>query len=123
MVGIHLQGGTLPMPFPILLGLFFLHGIRAIVVSVLRLNLESPISWSIDAIGSAGFAVTAFWIAFAMKNGWSGGIPFVPSNWNQNIARAVFALGGIIATMLTVRVCRKVINCIKNKSDDGVRHT
>ena len=105
---LHIEGTRLPMPFPILFGLFFLHGLRAIIVSLFRLDLDGVASWAVDALGAAGFAVLAFWVAWNLKEGWSGGIPFVPQSWNQNFARILFACGGLIVTGIAVRLFWKV---------------
>ena len=120
---LHLEGTTLPMPLPILFGIFFLHGVRAILVSLFRLDLNGAVSWAVDAIGAGGFAVLAFWVAWKFKDGWSGGIPFVPQSWNQNFARILFACGGVIAAIIAARLFLKVLNRLRKKPDDWGRHT
>jgi hypothetical protein len=122
LLALHIEGTRLPMPFPILFGLFFLHGLRAIVVSLFRFDLDGAVSWTIDAVGAAGFAVLAFWVAWNLKEGWSGGIPFVPRSWNQNLARIFFGCGGLVAAFLAARLFRKVINLSRKKPDDWGRH-
>ena len=120
---LHLEDTRLPMPFPILFGLFFLHGLRAIIVSLFRVDLDGAASWAVDAVGAAGFAVLAFWVAWNLKDGWSGGIPFVPDSWNQNLARFLFACGGIIAAVIAARLLRKALNRHRKKPDDWGRRT
>jgi hypothetical protein len=122
LLAIHLNGTRLPMPFPILFGLFFLHGVRAVIWSLLKLDIDNAASWVVDAIGAAGFAVFAFWIAWHWKEGWSGGIPFVPESWNQNLARILFAGGGVLAVFFALRILRKALERYRNKQDDGVKH-
>ena len=122
LIVLHLEGTRLPMPFPILFGLFFLHGIRAIIVSLFRLHLDGAASWAVDTLGAAGFAVFAFWVAWNVKEGWSGGVPFVPRSWNQNLARILFACGGLIATVITVRLFLKVLNRFRKRPDDWGKH-
>ena len=122
LLALHYEGTKLPMPFPILFGLFFLHGIRAIIVSLFRLDMDGATSWTVDALGAAGFAALAFWVAWNLKDGWSGGIPFVPASWNQNLARILFACGGLIATAIAVRLFLKVLNRYRKKPDDWGKH-
>jgi hypothetical protein len=119
---LHIEGKTLPMPFPILFGLFFLHGLRSIIVSLFRFDLDGVVSWAVDALGAAGLAVMAFWVAWNLKEGWSGGIPFVPRSWNQNFARILFACGGLFATVIAARLFLKVLNRYRKKPDDWGKH-
>ena len=111
------------MPFPILFGLFFLHGLRAITVSLFPLDLDGAVSWGVDAVGAAGFAVFAFWVAWNLREGWSGGIPFLPGSWNQNFARFLFGCGGLVAAVMAVRLFRKAYNRYRKKPDDWGRRT
>lgn len=122
LFAMHLNDAHLPMPFPILFGLFFLHGLRAVIWSLFKLDMDNAASWVVDAVGTAGFAAMAFWVAWQNDEGWSGGIPFVPERWNQSFARILFACGGFIAVAFTVRLLRKARNRYRNKPDDGVKH-
>ncbi len=122
LVAMHLDDAHLPMPFPIHFAIFFLHGLRTVVWSLFKLDADNAASWVVDAVGAAGFAVLAFWVAWQTKEGWSGGLPFVPGSWNQNLARILFACGGLIAAAFAVRLLRKALNRYRNKPDDGVRH-
>ena len=119
---LHIEGTRLPMPAPILFGLFFLHGIRAILVSLFRLDLDGAASWAVDALGAAGFAVLAFWVAWNLKEYWSGDIPFVPERWIQNLVRILFAVGGIIVTVIAVRLFLKALNRFRKRPDDWGKH-
>jgi len=118
---LHIEDASLPMPFPILLGLLFLHGLRAVICSLFRLDLDGAMSWLVDAVSAAGFAAAAFWVAWHLKEGWKGGLPFIPANWNQNTARIVFAGGGLVAAVAAVRLLRKAVNRFRKKPDDGIR--
>ena len=120
---LRIEGTRLPMPFPILFGLLFLHGLRAILVSLFRLDMDGAASWAVDALGAGGIAVLAFWVAWNLKEGWSGGIPFVPRSWNQCFARFLFACGGLVAATIAVRLFLKVLNRHRKKPDDWSKHT
>lgn len=122
LLAMRLNGAHLPMPFPILFALFLLHGLRIVIWSMFRLDIDNAASWIIDAVGAVGFSVLAFWVACQTKEGWSGGLPFVPDSWNRNLARMVFACGGLIAAAFAVRLLRKALNRYRSKPDDGVRH-
>jgi hypothetical protein len=65
-----------------------------------------------------GFAVFAFLVAWRVKEGWSGNIPFIPHAWNQIIARLLFALGGLLATIMTVVFLRKALK--RHRKDNDV---
>ena len=119
---LHIEGRKLPMPFPILFGLFFLHGIRAILVSLFRLDLDGAASWVVDALGAAGFAILAFWVAWTVTKRWSGDIPFVPESWNQNAARFLFACGGLVAALIAARLFWKALNRYRKKPDKWGKH-
>ena len=123
LLALRLNHTSLPMPFPILFGLFFLHGLRAVIWSLFKLDMNNGASWIIDAVGAGGFARFAFWVAWHWKEGWSGGIPFVPNRWNQIVPRILFACGGLLATAFMVRLLRKALNRHRNKPDDGIKHT
>lgn len=122
LIVLHIEGTQLPMPFPILFGLFFLHGLRAIVVSLFQLNLDVAVSWAVDALGAAGFAAMAFWVAWNIKTGWSSGVPLVSQSWNQALPRILFACGGLIATGIAARLFLKVLNRWRRKPDDWGKH-
>ncbi len=111
------------MPFPILFALFFLHGTRVVVWSLFKLDFDSAVSWVVDAVGAAGFAMFAFWIAVHEREGWSGGLPLIPDGWNQTLARILFACGGLLGVLFAVRCVRKALNRYRNRPDDGIRHT
>lgn len=123
LVALHLNQQSLPMPLPIFFGLLFLHGLRAVIWNLFKLDIDNTFSWVIDAVGTAGFAVLAFWIAWFWKDGWSGGLPLAPNSWNQILARILFASGGLLATAFTVRLLRKARNRYRNQTDDGIKHT
>jgi hypothetical protein len=119
---LRIDGTHLPMPWPILFGLFLLYGLRAVVVSLLASGLDSVASWIVDAIAAAGFAAFLFWLAWCEKQGWSGGLPFIPDSWNQTLARALLAAVGLVCALLALRCLRKAINRSKGKQDDAIRH-
>jgi uncharacterized membrane protein YiaA len=118
---LQIEGTPLPMPYSILCGLFFIHGLRAIFVSLFQADLDGAGSWMVDAVSAAGLSVFAFWVALYQKEGW-GGIPLVPDSWNQNAARLLFGCGGFVAAAIAVRLCRKALNRSRGKPDDSVRH-
>jgi hypothetical protein len=120
---LHLEQRSLPMPFPILFALFLLHGIPVVMWSLFQWDFDGAVSWVIDAVAAAGFAVFAFWIAVHEKGGWSGGLPFIRDSWNQNLARIAFACGGLLGALFTVRCLRKGFDRYRNRPDDGIRHT
>lgn len=122
LLAMHIDGADLPMPWPILFGVFFIHGVRAIVTSLFRLEIDGPLSWATDAVGAGGFALFAFWIAWREKGGWSGGGPFLPDSWNGNFVRILVAFGGLISALFAARCLRKAFNQYRGKRDDGVRH-
>jgi hypothetical protein len=122
LIAMHVNGAHLPMPFSILFGLFFLYGMQRVVWSLFKLNIDNTASWVVEAVGAAGFAVLAFWIAWHWKEGWSDGIPFIPDSWNQYFARILFACGGLFAAAFSVRLLRKALNQSRNKPDGGVMH-
>jgi hypothetical protein len=121
LLAMHINGARLPMPWPILFGIFFVYGIRSILTGLFRLDLESPASWVADAVGAAGLAVFAFWIAWNERDGW-GGLPFLPDGWNQGLARVLFACGGLVAALVAVRCLWKAFNEYRRKPDEGMRH-
>jgi hypothetical protein len=119
---LHLEQTSLSMPLPILFALFFLQGIRVIIWSLFKLDFDGAVSWGVDALGAAGFAVFAFWIAAHENEGWSGGLPLIPGSWNQDLARTLFACGGLLGVLFAVRCLRKAFHRYLNKPDDGIRH-
>jgi hypothetical protein len=122
LFAMHLNGVSLPMPFPILFGIFFLYGLQKVIWSLFKLDIDNTASWVIEAVAAGAFAVMTFWIAWNWKEGWSGGIPFVPERWNQNFARILIACGGLFAAAFAVRLLRKARNRYRNKADEGVGH-
>jgi hypothetical protein len=120
---IQLKQISLPMPWPILFALFFLHGIRVVIWCLFKLDFDGAVSWVVDALGSAGFAAFAFGFAAYVKEGWSGGLPFIPDSWNQMFARVLTACGGLLSALIAVRCLRKAFNQYLNKPDDGIWHT
>jgi len=122
LIAMRLNGARLPMPWPILFAVFFVYGIRSVMTSLFGLDLESAASWVADAAAAAGFAVFAFWIAWYETQGWEADLPFLPSSWNQSLARVLFTCGGLIAALVAVRCLRKAFNQYRNKPDDGIRH-
>jgi hypothetical protein len=122
LFAMYLDGARLPMPFPILFGLFFLYGLRLVIWGVFKLDLDNAASWLVDAVAAAGFAVLAFWIARHWTQGWSGDLPFVPESWNQNIAQIIFACAGLLATAFAARLLWKAVNRYRGRPDDGVTH-
>ncbi len=122
LLAMHVEQRSLPMPFPILLALFFLHGFRVVIWSLFRLDFDGALSWVIDAAGAAGFAVFAFWIAVHEKEGWTGGLALIPDSWNQNFARILFACGGLLGVLFAVRCLRKAFRRHRNRPDDAIRH-
>jgi hypothetical protein len=81
-------------------------------------NTDSALSWALGALTAAGFAVVAFLVAWREKDGWSGGIPFVPTAWNQAAARILFALGGLLALISAVVFLRKALKKFRGNRDD-----
>ena len=123
LLSLHLADAPLPMPWPIFFGVLFVHGIRAVMVSLFGLDLEGAASWIADAIATAGFAVMALWVAWNEKDGWSGGMPLIPDAWNQMIPRVLFAGGGLICVLAAARCVRKAFHVHRRVSDEGIRHT
>jgi hypothetical protein len=107
----HVNGklDKLPLEELIFLALLFVCGIWAVMLSLFKLDEKGALSWIVGAIVAFGFAVFAFLVAWRWKEGWSGGIPFIPHAWNQIIARLLFALGGLFATVMAVVFLRKAI--------------
>jgi hypothetical protein len=111
LLAMHINGSHLPMPWPILFGVFFIHGLRAVITSLFRLDIDGPVSWATDAVGAGGFALFAFWIAGREKGG-----------WNAGFVRILIALGGLMAALFAARCLWKAFNQSRGKRDDGVRH-
>jgi hypothetical protein len=114
---LFLAHGILPLFAVILLSLFILCGVWAIVSSIFRLDADSALSWVVGAMVAAGFAAFAFVIACREK-GFRGGIPFIPAAWNQVVARALFAFGGLLVLISAVVFLKKAREKYKQKHDD-----
>jgi hypothetical protein len=122
LFAMYIGGARLPMPWPIFFAIVFVYGIRLVVTSLSILDLESPASWVADAVGAAGLAFIAFWFAWNETDGWDAGLPILPDSWNQNLARVLFACGGLIAALFAVRCLLKAFNQYRNKPDAGMWH-
>ncbi len=118
----HVEQKSLPMPFPILFALLFLHGFRVVIWSLFKLDFDGALSWVVDAAGAAGFAVFAFWIAVQEREGWTGGLALMPDSWKQRVARILFACGGLLGALFAVRCLRKAFRRHRNRPDDAIRH-
>jgi hypothetical protein len=105
----HEQHKEVPLQLLAVLALFFIWGLWMFLSGLFKLNAESSLSYFAGSIITAGFAVVAFLVAWREKEGWSGGIPFVPKAWNQAIARSVIALGGLLLIITAVAFFRKAI--------------
>lgn len=116
-LAMHLNGVVLPMPWPIFFGVLVVHGVRAVMVSLLGLDLEGVFSWVMDAVATAGFAVVALWVAWTAKDGWSGGVPILPDRWDQIIPRALFGLGGLFCALAAGRCLLKAYHVYRNRPD------
>ena len=122
LVALHANHTKLPAAFSILFALFFLYGLRAIIFSLFKFNIDCAVSWVIDAIGATGFAVFAFLVAWFEKDGWSGGLPFLPASWNQFLPRILFACGGLVAAVFAARLALKAWNVHRKIPDGNVEH-
>jgi hypothetical protein len=112
----HVNGklDKLPLEWLIFLVLLFVCGIWTVMLSLFKLDEKGALSWIVGAIVALGFAVFAFLGAWRWKGGWSGGIPFIPHAWNQIIARSLFALGGLLATIGAISLLRKAVRKRRN---------
>ena len=122
LFAMRLNGVPLPMPWPVIFGVFFVYGVRSLLTSLFGLDRESPASWAADAIGAAGLAFFAFWTAWYETGGWEADLPILPHGLNQNLGRILFASGGLLATLFTLRCLWKAVNQFRNKPDDGITH-
>jgi hypothetical protein len=113
----HNEESPLPLAVTILLWLFLLCGVWAATLSAFKLDTDSGLSWVFGALTAAGFAVFAFLVAWREKDGWGGGIPFVPAAWNQAAARILFALGGLLALTSAVVFLRKALRKFREDRD------
>jgi hypothetical protein len=120
LFAMHINGARLPMPWPILFATFFVYGIRSVLTSLSGLHLDSPASWLFDAGGGAGLAVFAFWTAWDQTEG--GNARSLPGDWDANITRVLFTIGGLLAAAAALRCLYKAFNQFRNKPDDGMRH-
>jgi hypothetical protein len=93
----------------IFLALVFVSGIWAVILSLFKLDEKGELSCIVGAVMAIGFAMFAFLVAWRWKEGWSGGIPFIPHAWNQVIPRLLFALGGLLATIGAVSLLRRAV--------------
>ena len=115
----HLEERRLPLVATVLLWLFLLCGVWAVAVSLFSLDTEGGLSWAVGALVAAGFAAFAFLVAWREKDGWSGGIPFIPATWNQATARILFAMGGLLSLISAVVFVRKALTKFKGGRDDA----
>ena len=97
----------LPLWALFLLGLLFISGLWAVAMSLFKLDENGALASMASAVMALGFAGLAFLVAWREKDGWSGGIPFIPQAWNQAIPRLLFALGGLIATFCGISLLRR----------------
>ena len=105
----HEQHKEVPLQWLAVLALFFIWGIWMFLSGLFKLNAESPLSYFAGSVITAGFAAFAFLVAWREKEGWSGGIPFIPKAWNQAIPRLLFALGGLLAMIGAFSLLRRAI--------------
>ncbi len=106
---IHLQNIEVPLHWLILLALLFVSGVWAVILSLFKLDEKGELSCIVGAVMAIGFAMFAFLVAWREKKGWSGGISFLPPAWNQVLPRLLFALGGLLATIMAASLLRKAI--------------
>jgi hypothetical protein len=106
---IHLQNIEVPLHWLILLALLFVSGIWAMILSLFKLDEKGALSCVVGSIIVAGIAVMFFVVAWREKDGWSGGIPFIPRAWNQVIPRLLFALGGLLAAIGAFSLLRRAV--------------
>ena len=74
--------------------------------SLLKAEVEGALSYFAGSVIAALFALVTFIFALRQKDGWSGGIPFIPDAWNQIIARLVIAFGGLLLMVTSVAFFR-----------------
>ena len=109
LFAMHAQQKEVPLELLIFFALVFVSGIWAVILSLFKLDEKGALSCLVGAVIAIGFAAFAFLVAWRWKTGWSGGIPFIPSSWNQVIPRLLFALGGLLAMMGSVSLLLKAI--------------
>src|SRR5829696_5505215 len=113
LFAMHINGARLPMPWPILFATFFVYGVRSLLTSLSGVQLESPVSWVFDAAGAAGLAIFAFWTAWQQTEGDNG--RSLPGDWDANVGRVLFTIGGLIAAAAALRCLYKSFNQFRNK--------
>jgi len=106
---IYEQYGEVPLEWLIFFALVFVSGIWAVILSLFKLDEKGELSCIVGAVMAIGFAMFAFLVAWRWKEGWSGGIPFIPKAWNQAIPRLLFAFGGLLATIGVASLLRKAV--------------
>jgi len=111
-------GDALPLWGVVLLSLMIACGVWAILSDVFGLGADSAWSWLVGAIMAVGFSCFAFLVAWKERDGWGGGIPFIPVAWNQIAPRLLFAIGGLITLLAAFAFLRKAIKRFREDHND-----
>lgn len=104
-----------PMWVLFLIGvIFFLCG--AIILNRHHSKLNSVLAAMLIVImGGVGA-----WVAiFGADEGMSGGIPFIPSEYNYIIARIVFGAGALMSLFIAAYAVREIIKKVNRPTQDG----
>jgi len=111
----HKQHNQVPLQWLAFLGLFFIWGLWMLASGLFKLDIESSLSYFAGSFITAVFAVVVFLFAWRQKEGWSGGIPFIPSVWNQAISRIVVALCGLLLMVTAFAFFKKAVSKHRKK--------
>jgi magnesium-transporting ATPase (P-type) len=107
--GEHGRHKDTPMQWNAFLLLFFIWGLWMIFAGLFKEDAEGALSYFVGSVITAIFAVVAFLFALLQREGWSGGIPFMPHAWSQTIARWVVAGFGLLLTATAIAFFRKAL--------------
>jgi hypothetical protein len=114
----HEQHKPVPLEWLAALALFFIWGIWMFLSGLFKADAESAVSYFAGSVITAIFAAVLFLFALLAKEGWSGGIPFIPAAWNQIVARLFVAFGGLISSVASVACFRKAVKKLGEDDND-----
>ena len=81
---------------------------------------SSPLNDLIGSLLCACFGVAAAWVSLrGSDNGFSGGIPLVPDQFNVMLGRVLFALGAALSFLISIFSFRRFLHRLVNSGESS----